>query len=485
MTLLPFAPYRPDRAAVNSQFAQQATNVFVSPDGYIPVKKFVPFVSAITGTPNGGITAQALDGSVHVFAGTGNKLWKLNTVTNAFADVSKPAASYSASAAERWWFVQFGDYVVAGNINTAPQVFQLGVSSQFADLGGSPPNAKGAALWGDYLALWDDTNTVYWSDTNNITNWSTGNSGSQTFPDGFQIMGSNSVTNPFIVQKRGVRAATYVPGSLEVFTFQKIHEDLGAEAPYSVCSRGATMFFASVGAFIQLQADGTPIFVGDEKVDRTWFGQLSGVGLTSIMAAVDPFYTRVYFCLQVSSSDDSFDVVLVFDWTKQEWTLLDAALGILFPFGSATIGYSLEALDALFPGGVDSIPVSLDSAMFKGGAPLMGLMDVNGQFGFLSGGNAAATVVTQEAGATTGRFTFLDGVYPVVDTDACTVAIGTRNLLSDTVTWSAENQPNPITGQIDFIAEARWFTFRLAIPEDIVWTKAQGIDVPGRPTGWR
>ncbi len=485
MTLLRFAPYRPDRAALNSDFSQDVLNVLPSPDGYIPWPKFVPLVDAMADASLGGITAIDDNGGVHVFVGTADKLWKLDTTDNEFDDVSQTATTYTASALERWRFAQFGEYVVAVNINDAPQVFQLGTSTEFADLGGSPPNFRGVAVWGDYLAGWDDQNTIYWSDTNDITEWSTGNSGSQTFPDGFQIMGSNSVTNPFIVQKRGIRAATYVPGSVEVFTFQKIHEDLGAEAPYSVCSRGATMFFAGAGAFYMLRGDGSPVPIGDEKVDRTWFSRLSGPSLAAIMGETDPFYPRVYFSLQVNSTDDSFDVMLVYDWSKEEWSVSTQGTGILFPLGSATIGYTLDALDALFPGGLDSIPFSLDSNVFKGGAPIMGAMSAGKQFGFFSGDNAAATITTQEAGASTGQFTYLDGVYPVVDANQFTVSIGTRNLLKDDVSWSAEQVPNAWTGNIDFISEARFFSFRMTLPEGANWTKAQGVDVPGRPTGWR
>lgn len=484
MTLLPFAPWRPDRSALNSTFATDVLNVLPSPDGYIPFRKFVPFVDALADPANGGITAIAEDGSVHVFVGTADKLWKLDTTDNEFDDVSQAATTYAASTLERWRFAQFGEYVVAVNINDAPQVFQLGSSTTFTDLGGNPPNFKGVAVWGDYLAGWDDTNTVYWSDTNDITEWTTGNAGSQTFPDGYQVRWSNSVTNPFIVQKAGIRAATYNPGSLEVFTFQKIHDDLGAAAPYSVCSRGGTVFFAGAGAFYQLQADGTPVAIGDEKVDRTIFGQLSGPALANVMGSVDPFFPRVYFALQINSTDDSFDVMLVYDWAKQEWSKIEVSTGVLFPLGSATIGYTLDALDNLYAT-LDEIPISLDSNVFKGGALVMGAMDSAGRFGFFSGDNAMATITTQEAGSSTGQFTFLDGVYPVVDADSFAVSVGTRNLLRDSVTWGSEIPPNTITGNIDFLSEARFFTFRMTIPEGAGWTKAQGVDVPGKGTGWR
>src|SRR5690606_6194533 len=102
---------------------------------------------------------------------------------------------------------------------------------------------------------------------------------------------------------------------------------------------GGTTFFAGAGAFYQLNADGSPVSIGDEKIDRTIFSQLGGPALASIMGAVDPFYPRVYFSLQISSTDDSYDLILVYDWSKQEWTQIEMPTGVMFPLGSATIGY--------------------------------------------------------------------------------------------------------------------------------------------------
>lgn len=483
MTLVPFAPWRPDRAALNSAFATDVANVLPSPDGYIPFPKHFAFTQATTDPANNGITAIASDGSVHVFIGTDEDLLKLDTTDNSWDVVTKTATTYNSNENAKWWFIQFGDYVVAGNINDPPQVYQLGVSLLFADLGGSPPNADGAAVWGDHLALFAD-DTVYWSDTNDITEWATGNASSQTFPDGGKVMGSTSLTNPTIVQRDAIRQGTFQPGSLEVFTFQKIHDKLGAASPKSVCSRGAFLFFAGYGAFYQVGGDGVPLAIGDEKIDRWLFTQLSGTALTNIMGVVDPFYPRVYFAVQLNASGETYDCLLVYDWSKQEWSKIDINVGVLFPLASATIGYTLEQIGALYSS-LEDVPYSLDSNVWKGGAPIMGAMDETGKFGFFSGPPSEATLTTQEAGATTGQFTFLDGVYPVIDTASCTVSIGTRNLLSENVTWGPEISPNAVTGNIDFLSEARFFTFRMKVADGADWTKAQGIDVPGRPTGWR
>lgn len=483
MALVNFAPWRPDRAALNSAFTSYAVNVLPSPDGYIPFPSFAAFTQATGDPANAGITAISSSGVVHVFAGTDEDLLKLDTSDNSWGVVNQTAVTYNSNANAKWWFIQFGDYVVAGNINDDPQVFQLGVSTEFSDLGGSPPRAEGAAIWGgDYLAIWAG-DTVYWSDTNNISNWSTGNSGSQTFPDGGAVMGANSVTNPFVVQRDAIRQATLIPGSLEVFTFQKIHDKLGAASPKSVCSRGAFLFFAGYGSFYQLMPDGSPVQIGDEKVDRWLFGQLSGAALTSIIGEVDPFFPRVYFAVQVAS-EDYYDLMLVYDWQKQEWSQVDINVGVFFPLASATIGYTLEQIGAIY-GALENVPYSLDSNVWKGGAPVMGAMDQTGKFGFFSGPPAAAIVTTQELGTTTGQFTFLNSVFPVIDTVQITISVGTRDRRQDVIVWGNEIAPNTVTGSIDVISEARFHSFRMTIAAGADWTKAQGVDVPGRPGGWR
>ena len=483
MTLVPFAPYRPDRAALNSAYATRVENALPSPDGYIPFSGYAPFTQATSDPVNGGYTAIDSNVAVHIFAGTDKELLKLDTTDNSWDDVSQTATTYGANELAKWWFDQFGNYVIAGNINGSPQVFQLGTSTEFADLGGNPPNADGSAVCGDHLFLHAGA-TVYWSDTDDITEWATGNAGSQTFPDGGEVMGLTSVTNPWIIQRDAIRRATFMPGSLDVFSFQKVHDKIGAASRKSVCSRGDIAFFAGYGAFYQLNSDGSLLPIGDEKLDREIFGQLSGVGLTNIMGEVDPFYPRVYFAVQLASTDDSYDTLLVYDWSKQEWSRININLGVMFPLASATIGYTLEQIGTIYSV-LENVPYSLDSNVWKGGAPLMGAMDVNGKFGFFSGPPARAVLETQELGETTGQFTFLNQLFPVTDTDQLTISIGTRNRRQDDFTWGPEIAPNTVTGAIDCLVEARFFKFRQTIAEGADWTKAQGVEVPGKGTGWR
>lgn len=489
MPLIPYSRYRPDNAGLNSPYASDITNVLCSEEGYIPFPALEPFSTAVAAQPLGGITVRLSDGSVHIFVGTAAALYKLNTSTLAWTVVTRTVGgAYAATVDERWRFKVFGLNVVAVNINDAPQVYTINSSTNFAALGGSPPNASNIAVWGDHLALFNkDTRTVTWSDTDNITNWSTLNAGSQTFPDGGELQGSNDATNPIIFQKGAIRFGTFVPGSLEVFTFQKVRDQQGCAAPYSIASRGHFTFFADAGAFYQIQPDGVIIPIGKEKVDRTIFTELSGDSLAAIYGEVDPFHTRVYFAIRVNSTGDTFDTLLTYDWGIGEWTRIDTSMEILFPLAAGTIGYTLDGLDALYAD-LDAMPISLDSNVFKGGSPVMGALDANFKLGFFSGDNSEATLITQEMGATDGSVQRITELYPVVDVadfSHLRMAYRARMRRTDNFVESAEFTPSTNTGIARKRSRARFHRIKTVISEGANWTSAQGINANAVPAGQR
>jgi hypothetical protein len=608
MATVPLARWRPDVAALNSQFASDVENVLCAATDYIPFPKLAPFSAALPDAPTGGFSARNSAGSIVIFVGTADKLYQLNGTTLEWDHVSKLATdqaingtfaadvswvkgagvtiaagvatwtattgalsqnqvlavgtiykvvftvsgyvsgsvipgflggttvlgtaasangiytqyltavtgntsfgffpsggsttlnidnvsiqaleNYGSTTDERWQFEQFGDYVVAVNINDDPQVFEIGVSSNFADLAGSPPRARYIKAWGDFLALMNlsgNENRVHWSALNDITGWTPGtdNSDYQDFPDGGIVQGSSSATNPFILLKRAIYAGTFVPGSTEIFTFTKIHDKRGAAAPYSIASRGAFTIFADSGGLFQLNSDGSIAPIGYEKIDRTVFGRISGPNLAGIYGEIDPFFNRYYLAVNISSSE-TFDRLIIYDWGVGEFTQISNEVGILFPLASGTLGYTLEGLSAI-SASLDALPFSLDSKVWQGGAPVMGAMDENYMLGFYSGANAEATITTQEAGALDGTVTRFNKIMPVVDTQSALVAVGARMRRSadDPVVWGPYKAQSTNTGLVHGRSRARYHTFRLNIPEDTVWTHAQAVDVPTSPAGAR
>lgn len=489
MGALAFAPWRPDVAALKSQYASDVKNILYGDGVMIPMPALLAFSEQVGEQPLGGVTARK-DGLVHIFVGTATKLWKYNASDNDWDDVSQTGVTYGALVDERWRFKQFGDYIVAVNINDAPQYFEIGVSTEFADVPGNPPNARNLAIWGDHLALFAGR-TVTWCDTDDLSNWSTGNAGSQTFPDGEDIQGSFDATNPIIVQRAAIRAATFVPGSDVVFTFTKVADKRGAISPYAVGTRAEFLFFADTSAFYQVSLAGEVVPIGFEKVDRFAFGLIGGNSANSVYCDVDPVRPRVYFAVKAGNVEaDTFDRLLVYDWQIGEWSKVETTLGILFPLAAGTIGQDLDTDVPNSPDDevLDSDAPSLDSSIYDSGAPVMAAFDSDYRLGFFNGANAEALIETAEIGDITGQMRRITELYPAVDaTDLSRihVRVGARNRRSDNFAWTEEYSPSTNTGICRKRSRARFHKYRVRVDAGAVWNWLQGINDNAAPAGMR
>ena len=215
------------------------------------------------------------------------------------------------------------------------------------------------------------------------------------------------------------------------------------------------------------------------------FSRISGANLFGIYAEMDPFFNRYYLAVKYSSSA-SFDRLIIYDWGIGEFTQISNTVGILFPLASGTLGYTLEGLSAV-SASLDALPFSLDSKVWQGGAPVMAAIDAGNKLGFYSGDNAEATITTQEFGATDGSLTRITEAMPVIDTQSALLSLGARMRRSpdDVVVWSAEGAQSANTGMVRRRSRARYHSFRLRVPEDVVWTHAQGVTHNGVPAGVR
>jgi hypothetical protein len=482
--LVPVAGYRPDVANLNGSYTDDVLNVLCSADSYIPFPDFVALSNALASAPLGFFQARSLSGQVTIFAGTATKLWTLDNTTQTWTDVSKAATTYSANDDARWCFEQFGDYVVAVNVNNDPQEFHLEVSTNFIDLAGSPPRAAIVRTWGDFLALEQlatNADRVQWSALNDIHGWTPGvnNSDYQTFPEGGAVQGSSRATNPIILLERAIYLGTFVPGSAIIFSFVKIHDKRGAKSALSIASRGDVTFFADEGSFFQIGADGSIADIGFEQVSRTIFGQLSSSDIAIVMGAIDPFYSRFYCTVALGAT--GYSNILVYDWLLQKWSI--AAQDNVGIFPCAASGYTLEGLDTV--GDLDSLPYSLDSKIWQGGAPVLAAFDTNYRLGFFNGSAKEARITTQEVGDTAGMVTRISEILPAIDTNAALVSIGARFRRGDDFVWSADVAQSSNTGIVRKKSRARYHRFKVTIPAAEVWTHAQGVDVKSAPSGSR
>lgn len=89
MGLLPWGPWTPDTSDYEGKTAHDILNVLPRGDGYGPFPGFSAFASALPAAARGGFYALKSDGSVVLFAGTSDRLWKLDNSTYNWIPVSK------------------------------------------------------------------------------------------------------------------------------------------------------------------------------------------------------------------------------------------------------------------------------------------------------------------------------------------------------------------------------------------------------------
>lgn len=465
-------------------------------------------VFTVSGFSSGGVQAvieggTSVEGTARTANGTYTEYLTAVTGNNAFAILASAGsttldvdnvtvqelAEYSATDSARWDFAQFGENVVAVNVNDPPQVFDLGSDSEFSDLSGSPPQAAYVDVWGDFLVLMQlssNANRVHWSALNDITGWTPGtdNSDTQDFPDGGSVQGATSTTNPIIFMERAIYYGTFVPGSTEIFTFQKVHDLRGAASPYSVATRGIHAFYADEGGFFQVAPDGSLGSIGREKVDRDTFENLAASDIAAIQGVADPFHSRAYFGVD-DDGDGYLDRILTYDWDLQRWSQAEVDISIMFP--AATTGYTLEGLDAI-SGSIDALAISLDSRVWQGGAPVLAAFNRDHKLGFYSGTAMEATLETQEFGDPAGSVQRITEVVPVVDAGNMSdlnVSYGARYRRSDVFVYSAETTPSTNTGIARKNSRARFHKIKLRIVAGATWTHASGVHVNSTGAGLR
>jgi hypothetical protein len=99
MPFIPFPEYRPDVDDFRGQHTQVLTGVLPRGDGYGPVANLSAYTAALPAACRGMFYARKTDGTIVVFAGTLNRLYRLDNTTLGWVPVSKVTALTSISNA--------------------------------------------------------------------------------------------------------------------------------------------------------------------------------------------------------------------------------------------------------------------------------------------------------------------------------------------------------------------------------------------------
>ena len=279
-----------------------------------------------------------------------------------------------------------------------------------------------------------------------------------------------------------MRRMVYAPGSPVIFNIERIAEDKGLMAPYSLIRAGDRIFFLAPQGFqTMLSSTGVPAPIGKERFDRSFFSDLDAGNLQLVIGCADPAATRVYRAYKYQGgSAGLFDKILCYDYA------LDRAAIILqageYMASLARPGLTLENLDSI-SSSIDALTFSLDdvatSALSK-----LSAVDSAHKLNFFSGSNLEATLDTAEQGLDGGRRARVKGFRSVTDAATCFGSVGARENIRSAVTYSTEQAVNG-KGLCPANVSTRLARGRVRIPAATPWSFASGVEPFFAPEGKR
>lgn len=462
---IPFEEVAPDRPLSLSR----AYNVLPAADGFRPVKGPQSFAAPLPGIANGAAYVSS-EGLATMIAGRSDGLYAYNGETWALALGTVGAIS--------WRFTQFGDNAIAVN-GEAPLKYSLTTGSA-SELGGLPPVSDVVATVRQQVFLAGDptaANVIAISGYNDSEGWTAGDNQCLyvPFPSGGAIMGIAGGETGIILQRSAVKRATYNGDGVTWWTFDELANDVGCMAKGSVAQAGNLVFWLSEEGF-KVSDRNTIEPIGKEKIDNEFFSLYSREDIEGMTCAVDPRTTAVMWAIRGTPGR-----IWLYDWTLKEWATIDIPLSAVF--SGFTSSLSIDSMDALFPGGIDTIPGPLDGAEFSGGNPIMIVAGFDGSLNTLSGPNMAAQFAIKPVEISAVRVR-IRGARVVSDAVEGSVTVDTRARAGDPqhTVVSGTIRDN---GRVPLRANGRHVGMMVDIPAGAVWSYALGLDLEYEESGSR
>lgn len=482
---LPAAEWTPDLAPINSIGTESVVNVYPQGNCYRPWKQFSAVTDALDARCQGAIGAKDNSGQAANFAGDATKLYKLSS-TLLWEDVTRTSGgAYATSADEFWEFTQFGLNIIAVNGTDDPQVYTLGSSSNFAALGGSPPSARHIAVVRDFVVLGNlstGEQKIQWSGFNNSAAWTVGanQSDEQDFPDGGWVQRIVGGEVGYVIQERAIRRMTYVGGDV-IFQIDKVENLRGTRAPQSVVQLGPTFFYLGQDGFYWFTGESSKA-IGSQKVNGYFLDDVNESFIYRVAAAIDPQKRVVLWAYPSNNSTvGATDKIIGYKWDEDKWFNLEIELDYMYQ--SASLGVTLDGLDSIYPN-LDTMPISLDSAAFVGGALTLAAFNTSFEQGEFTGTPLEATVATEEFQPNTGGRVFVNNTLPVISSSSARIRIGSRERRADTVAYTGYSTMLD-SGHCPIRASGRSVFAEMNVPAGTTWDEFQGMEVEYQQDGVR
>jgi len=488
--MTPFGPWTPDQPEYQGPGVVDVSNVLALGElHYTSIPSLIEQGNALDARCQGAGTFRGINGEIASFAGTIDKLYSFNGTT--WSDVSRTVGgAYNVDPGDGWSMKAFGNYVVALDGEAAPQVWTLGSSTNFAALAGSPPVGRFGGVVGIHFVIAriaGALNKLAWCGTTGLTSWTAGTdlSDEQEMFVGGKIMGFVGGLGDYgvVFMERAIHRMNYL-GADPTFSFTPISEELGCAAEGSVAAFQQNIVFLAWDGFYLLQGGEQLTPIGKQLVDQFFWADVNQSFLYRISAAFDPLLN--VYCISypsLLSSDGTPDTTLFYSMNAQRWSKGEFGLEFVFSLRTQT-GYNTDTIDAVI-GNTDATTYSVDTSLFSGsGRATIAAFSSNHKLETFSGPNMEAIIETQEVDLSPGRRSKALGVVPICDGGTLSAALGYRDRVNDSVTWTAYSAQNA-QGVCKFRRAARYTRVRVKVASGGTWKKLQGIDPLGAPEGMR
>jgi len=477
-TKLTFGEWMPDQPSVSGALTD-AKNVVSQAIGYGPFPTPVTFSSSNAAENLTSLyAAKQPDGNTALFAAGLSKIYTVSGV----GSITEVKTGMTTAASDRVRFTQFGKVVISANNADRLQAWTLGTSTSFANLSATAPIAKFITVVRDFVVCANTFESsaqqqyrVRWSAINDETDWTENvntQSDYQDIPDGGQIVGIRGGEFGLVLLERAIHRMTYV-GTPFIFQFDNISRGKGCMVSGSIAQYQGVTFFLSDDGFYMCDGQNVTA-IGAEKVDRFFLQDASESDYGSMSAAVDPIRKLVIWNYKTVNGNRS---VLIYNFKTQKWTYGDA--GTDFLAEASTSSVTLEQLDSI-SASIDALTTSLDSQLYVGGK-------------YFLGGTLATRVMTYTGASQTGVIATGDLdigansvvtlARPIVDNGSATVAIASRTLLNQGVSFNTAVAASS-ENRVPLRSAGRYHRLKVT-PTGDNWDNAISVDVDITPQGVR
>jgi hypothetical protein len=483
-----FGEWTPSAPDYGANTLTEANNLIPRPGGYGPFPGPVSTEDSIGGACLGAAGFWGDGGSSVIVGGASDRLFVRTggTLTQQTSGITTVTDGY-------WDFCMFKQRVVATSLQNTPKTLDdVETDTSWADLGGSPPQARYCARVENFLMLGNiasNPQRVQWSAFNNPEGtWGQDRltqAGYVDLPSELgpvqRIVGGAA---PVVFQERGIQAIRKTNGPT-VWSLEEIEQGSGCVAPFSVVTAGFRTFFLSQDGF--KVTNGSQVDnIGANRVNQWFFETVQPARLSEVRGTVDwPNQCIVWTWADDDATATENNRLLIYSWAQDRWC--SGRLSSSWIVGAQLDYTTLEEIGALYAT-LEDVPVSFDDPRWQARDRALFIFADDGgteTIYSLSGSTLEASLTTAEFQPEPGRRVFASQAHPLVECcpTKVEVATATQGNVGSPV-FSAFSAAG-VGGFAPIRADGRRIAIRMRWPAGTIWNNATGVQVGFRVSGGR